>query len=395
MAALANSPDGAADSARLAAQDARTRAGRDAAAHVPPSGTHIPYTNHQWLRAGQPLRKELIGALMMSRPLRTGDRVRVRPAGEILASLDGQGRLDGLPFMPEMLVFCGQEFTVYRRADKVCDTVNANGAFRRMRHTVHLAGVRCSGAAHGGCQAACLVHWKEAWLEPADRAAWRSTRRGAATPRQAIAAATAETLVAATRKSPADDGAIRYVCQATEMLGASEPMSSFNPAQYLRDIRSGNATIRDVAATIVRGLADHYQTWSKTTLPQWMLIRGGRPLHDLGGMLTATPRDQLHLQPGERVRVKTPGEIAATLDTRQRNRGLYFFGGMIADCGTQAQVRSRVSRIIDEGSGRMLELTNDCVTLEGKVCHYRSCPRASYKLWREIWLTRIDGESTW
>ncbi len=38
----------------------------------------------------------------------------------------------------------------------------------------------------------------------------------------------------------------------------------------------------------------------------------------------------------------------------------------------------------------MLELTNDCVTLEGKVCHYRLCPRASYKLWREVWLTRTD-----
>lgn len=324
----------------------------------------------------------------MSRPLRSGDQVRIRPAEEILATLDEQGRLDGLPFMPEMLEFCGREFTVYRRADKVCDTVNATGALRRMRHTVHLAGVRCCGAGHGGCQAACLMHWKEAWLEPAGR----STPPGAPVPGPAVAAATAQTLAKAARKPPADDGTIRYSCQATEMLAASEPMSRFNPAQYLRDIRSGNATVREVAATVVGGLASHYQVWSKRAFPKWMLIRGGRPLHDLGGMLTTTPRGELGLQPGEHVRVRTRGEIAATLDTRQRNRGLYFFGGMIGDCGTQARVRSRVSRIIDERSGRMLELANDCVTLEGKVCHYRLCPRASYKLWREVWLTRADGK---
>lgn len=331
---------------------------------------------------------------MMSRPLRAGDRVRVRPAGEILATLDGQGRLDGLPFMPEMLAYCGREFAVYRRADKVCDTVNATGAFRRIRHTVHLAGVRCCGAAHGGCQAACLMHWKEAWLEPADPPVRRSTRHSAATPEPAMATATEQTLEQAARKPPADDGTIRYSCQATEMPAASQPMSRFNPAQYLRDIRSGNATVREVAATLTRGLADLYQTWSKKALPTWMLIRDGRPLHDLGGMLTATPHGQLHLQPGEHVTVKTRAEIAATLDTRQRNRGLYFFGGMIADCGTQARVRSRVSRIIDEGSGRMIELASDCLTLEGNVCHYRLCPRASYKLWREIWLTRTGGKGT-
>ena len=34
-----------------------------------------------------------------------------------------------------------------------------------MHNTVHLRRTRCDGAAHGGCQAACLLFWKEAWLE--------------------------------------------------------------------------------------------------------------------------------------------------------------------------------------------------------------------------------------
>ena len=40
--------------------------------------------------------------------LRVGEAVEVRSEAEILSRLDENGRLDGLPFMPEMLQFCGQ-----------------------------------------------------------------------------------------------------------------------------------------------------------------------------------------------------------------------------------------------------------------------------------------------
>jgi hypothetical protein len=39
--------------------------------------------------------------------------VQVKTAAEILATLDSEGKLDGLPFMPEMLQYCGQTVTVY------------------------------------------------------------------------------------------------------------------------------------------------------------------------------------------------------------------------------------------------------------------------------------------
>ena len=45
-----------------------------------------------------------------------GDLVTVRPLDEILATLDEQGTLDKLPFMPEMRTFCGRQFRVSRRA---------------------------------------------------------------------------------------------------------------------------------------------------------------------------------------------------------------------------------------------------------------------------------------
>ena len=96
--------------------------------------------------------------------LKVGELVQVKTAVEILATLDEQGTLDKLPFMPEMLQFCGKRFKVFKRAHKTCDTINYTGA-RHMADAVHLDGVRCDGNSHGGCQAECLIFWKEIWLK--------------------------------------------------------------------------------------------------------------------------------------------------------------------------------------------------------------------------------------
>src|SRR5262245_31670104 len=104
--------------------------------------------------------------------LRVGDLVEIRSESEILATLDEAGTLDALPFMPEMLKYCGQRVRVYKRADKTCDTIEYSGS-RRMLNTVHLEGLRCNGSAHGGCQAGCLLFWKEAWLLRVDEVSRR------------------------------------------------------------------------------------------------------------------------------------------------------------------------------------------------------------------------------
>src|ERR1700759_2524294 len=93
-----------------------------------------------------------------------GDWVEVRSKDEILATLDKNGRLEGLPFMPQMLGYCGQKFQVYKRAHKACDTVSGRYNNRGIPDGVHL-GLRCDGKAFDGCQAACLLVWKEAWLK--------------------------------------------------------------------------------------------------------------------------------------------------------------------------------------------------------------------------------------
>src|SRR5215475_2179950 len=112
----------------------------------------------QRVPASEDMRKVKTGKLS------AGDWVEVRSKEEILATLDSSSQLDGMPFMPEMFAFCGRRLQVYKRAHKTCDTVFPVRS-RRVERAVHLE-TRCNGEAHGGCQAACLIFWKEAWLKP-------------------------------------------------------------------------------------------------------------------------------------------------------------------------------------------------------------------------------------
>src|SRR4051812_1539103 len=100
--------------------------------------------------------------------MRSGDWVEVRTKAEILSSLDNSGRLDGLPFMPQMFHYCGKQFRVFKRAHKTCDTISGTYEGRQLSDSVHLD-LRCDGQAYGGCQAACLIFWKEAWLKPVNQ----------------------------------------------------------------------------------------------------------------------------------------------------------------------------------------------------------------------------------
>jgi hypothetical protein len=110
----------------------------------------------------------------------------------------------------------------------------------------------------------------------------------------------------------------------------------------------------------------------------------------------STPRETLDLQTGEFVRVREPREIAVTLNTMNKNRGMWFGPEQEPFCGGTFRVRRRVNRIIEESSGRMLNLRGPCVTLEGVVClgYYsekrRLCPRAITPYWRENWLERVE-----
>ena len=60
------------------------------------------------------------GSIPRSLGLKAGEWVEVRSQAEILTTLDKHGRLDELPFMPQMLRYCGQKLQVRSRVHKLC-----------------------------------------------------------------------------------------------------------------------------------------------------------------------------------------------------------------------------------------------------------------------------------
>jgi hypothetical protein len=111
-----------------------------------------------------------------------------------------------------------------------------------------------------------------------------------------------------------------------------------------------------------------------------------------------TPSANLGLKEGDIVRVKSGDEILATVDEFLLNRGMAFHPEMIAYCGKAFRISQRLSRLIDERTGRLKELKNSCLVLEGADCH-GTCtrplnyPRACPPYRREIWLSRVDSDA--
>jgi hypothetical protein len=341
-----------------------------------------------------------------------GEWVEVRSREEILSTLDGNGQLDGLPFMPEMLQFCGQRLRVHRRAHKTCDPPNGLQG-RRMAGAVHLDGVRCDGGAHGGCQAGCLMFWKDAWLKTAEgpRVVDDAAERNAP-PRITSEAETsqAEKLVWAGTQLPGEPAEEpRYVCQSTQVAVATTALAWYDVRQYIEDWTSGNVPLSQMLASVIYTVSEAVATaglgvgsavrWAYDTVQAW---RGATPYPSRTGRVpagTKTPSAQLGLQVGELVKVRSYEEILETIDQKAHNRGMVWDGEMVPFCGGTYRVLQRVNRIIDEKTGRMLNMKNECIQLDGVTCQacyakYRKfCPRGIFPYWREIWLQRADSDA--
>jgi hypothetical protein len=322
--------------------------------------------------------------------LRVGDVVEVRSEAEILATLDENGELDSLPFMPEMLRYCGQRLTVYKVANKTCDTLTRSG-MRKMANAVHLTGARCDGSAHGGCQAACLIYWKHDWLRKVGAA-----DQAPAPPEPAPQLLPLLTI--ASRRPPAEDGTERYRCQATEMLRAAPQVLPLKDlGQYVDDVRTGNVGVLWSARALLVGLYNRLQDVTGKRLPPKLRLRGGRRWGNVRGTAVKTPTGAIGLQPGDLVRIKSREEIAPTLNAELLNRGMGFDAEMGRMCGRTARVARRVDQIIDEHTGKMLHMRSPCIVLEGIICegaYTANCPRAITPYWREIWLEKIGGAET-
>ncbi|HEY8472300.1 MAG TPA: hypothetical protein VIL37_06635 [Natronosporangium sp.] len=318
----------------------------------------------------------------MGRPLRRGERVLVKERDEILATLDPDGTLGGLPFMPEMLQYAGKELEVHARADKTCDTVRMTGTSRQLESTVHLRGVRCDGSAHGGCQAGCLLFWREEWLRRPDEPP--------ASPPPGRPAVSEQTLLAQTQAVD-EAGEPRYRCQATELLKASRHLSGFDLRQYYKDLRYRNVRLRTLIAGLAITAFNKYQRLSQR-FPRWLQIHGGSPYPFVQGTGDGSRTPVVDFQPGDLVEIRPKDEIMATLSPANTNRGMWFDHEMVPYCGQRARVERKVERIINEATGKMMKLS-DCVVLDGVVCtgrYRRFCQRAITPYWRSAWLRRVE-----
>lgn len=335
--------------------------------------------------------------------LSAGDWVEVRSKEEILRTLDGSGRLEDMPFMPEMFQFCGKRIRVAKRAHKSCDTINPVST-RALPHSVFLGNLRCDGSGHGGCQAQCSIFWKEAWLKPIQGKS-ASVEEGAV----AASGCGEQDVINATTAGSSLSGKIRYRCQATDFPLYSTRLRARHISQFFEDYTSGNATLKQMLNTgiyfLARGIArpkrENDGGRFADLYDRFRWIWRGLPYPRRIGKLKNgddAPIVRLDLQPGDFVRVKSFEDILETIDGDDKNRGMRFDAEMVPYCGKVLRVRSRVEKFLNERTGFMQYMKTPAVILEGAWCQSRFsefrafCPRAIYSWWREAWLERVaDG----
>src|SRR5215467_3474280 len=289
--------------------------------------------------------------------LRAGEWIQVRSKEEILGTLDSDGRLDGLPFMPEMLQYCGRTLQVAKRAHKTCDPAVGIGG-RKMARTVHLEDIRCDGSAHDACEAACLAFWKEAWLRRVDSPLATNAAPPTRNEPPRRVQCTEEQLRAGVKiPPPPGESEPLYVCQNTHLKFATQPLQWWDVRQYVEDYTSGNVRLPQFAAALL------YTVWKTVaeagvgvgSAMRWIYdtfqsFVGGSPypVRPFGVPKgTRTPRTQLGLHQGDIVRVKPFAEILKTLDSNYRTRGLYFDAEMVPFTERNFEVERRLKQIID------------------------------------------------
>jgi hypothetical protein len=303
---------------------------------------------------------------LRSRPFLPGDRIKVRTLQEIKSTLDKNGTLDGLPFMPEMVAFCGSRHWVSKRLERTCE--ESEKGMRRIKNVIFLDHLRCDGSSHGDCQKRCMLFWKDAWVRK-DEGPSDSSLELIKELDQDIAL-----------PSRLPDGS--YICQSTELVRATTPLSLFDFMSYFRDIRSRTYTIPKLIQVLFYAFFLRFRYYLT-----------GTPFRFLRGTQKKTPEASLNLRPGDWVQVKSQEEIRATLDEEGMNRGLRFTLDMIPYCGGTYRVLSRIEAMVYEPTRELIRM-KDTVILENSVCKgchiiKGGCPRENYNFWREIWLRRV------
>ena len=124
----------------------------------------------------------------------------------------------------------------------------------------------------GAARRVRLLFWKDAWLKRVDeRAPNTITEPQVPQPSpQSSGDANTCTVPALSRaaRRVSDDGEEIFSCQATELKRATtSPLPWWEPTQYIRDVRSRNATVGSVVRSIVVGFFNKVQAFNVRFLP--------------------------------------------------------------------------------------------------------------------------------
>ncbi len=216
---------------------------------------------------------------------------------------------------------------VGKRAHKTCDPAVGIGG-RKMASTVHLENIRCNGSAHDGCEAGCLIFWKEAWLKPVDR----------------------ET--ASAQRAPSRHGSAHERARCTEDVLRTEPQDSAGSRRNRTDLcvpehadQVRNAAAAVVGRTPVRGGLHLGQRppVAAGRRPSVLAVADGcrsRDRRRLGDALDLRPvpaRDRRHALSDAAVRRAEgqPGAESATRSAAGRARSRQAVRGNPEDAGLQ------------------------------------------------------------
>lgn len=298
--------------------------------------------------------------------LLAGDLVTVRAFREIAATLDATGALEGLPFLPEMMKYCGLTFRSLRPVNKLIQE-GVGSSMRRIKDVVLLDGPSCDGRAHGDCQRACFPLWKTAWLRPAgDR-----LEIDPYAPDQPFDAAPDVSLA---------NLSTGRTCQVTELMRATSPLPIWDPRRYYWDLVSGTYEPLEYLTYLLGGI---YRKTLKRIVTKFAGKTDPSPV--------ALPSEPLGLEPGDWVEVKSAEGIRLTLDPFGKARGLYFMPNMWKYCGRKLRVLQPIERMMSEKTGELRSL-EQTVLLERATCTGKDqggCQRVCYIFWKEAWLKRV------
>lgn len=308
---------------------------------------------------------------LLGHDLVVGDLVEVKTWAEIRATLDERGCLEQLPFMPEMLTMCGQRAYVFRCVHRLFDYRKT----RRMRHmegAVLLVGTVCDGSNHGGCEAACHTIWKSAWLRRVGRS--EETAGAPISSNPSVRVKDAVVLQFGTQ-------APRYVCQLTQLNAASQPVGKWSATNFLRPLIAGNVAPAAFAVGWLTHLFNELQH-----LRQGVSFPAFEVAVQDGGT-----REEIRLEAGDQVVVRSSAEIRATLNDQFVHRGLGFETDMLKHCGHRCRVQAEVKRLIDIVTGEMRTMKTPAYIL--RDVHFsgeRQLFNAQYEplFWRGAWLRR-------